>query len=100
MLKRLFSRRRSSLESERSCDSGLEADIPAKAKVMVGPVMEESNAGAAASERTELVVPFHHKGYFDGIRRGSRLAPVMTHPRVPFNLLKRPSMASPDVFEV
>ncbi len=102
MLKRLFSRRRSSLESERSCDSGLEADMPANVNVTVGlgPVMEESNTGAAASERTELVVPYHHKGYFDGIRRGSRLAPVMTHPRVPFNLLKRPSMASPDVLDV
>ena len=102
MLKRLFSRRRSSLESEHSCDSGVEADIPADVKVTVGlgPVMEESSTGAAASERTELVVPYHHKGYLDGIRRGSRLAPVMTHPRVPFNLLKRPSMASPDVFDV
>ena len=80
----------------------INTDIPAKAKdtEVLGPVMEESTTGAAASERTELVVPYNHKGYFDGIRRGSRLAPVMTHPRVPFNLLKRPSMASPDMFEV
>lgn len=101
-LKWMSSHRRPSRESQHSCDSGLEADIPTKAKdtEVVGPVMEESSAGAAASERTELVVPYHHKTYFDGIRRGSRLAPVMTHPRVPFNLLKRPSMASPDVFEV
>ena len=99
-LKWISSHRRPSRESQRSCDSGLEADISADVKITVGPVMEESNTGVAASERTELVVPYHHKGYLDGIRRGSRLAPVMTHPRVPFNLLKRPSIASPDVFDV
>ena len=102
ILKKLFSRQQpSSLVTAHSTDSGIDAEDtvspqPNGSAVLV-TVVEESDAEAATSDRTQLVVPHLNRGYLDGIRKGKRSAPVVTHPRMPFNLLKKPAKATPDV---
>lgn len=90
-------------ETELSVDSGI-ADMnthsETKGTSVLGSVMEESEAGAAASDRTQLVVSHTHRGYFNGLRRGRSAVPVVTHSRVPVNLLKKPSKATSDVCEL
>ena len=96
-MKKFFTRKQRSLEVTNSIDSGIVDDVTVVAVQPTPPIAEEeTDNDAACSDRTQLVLPTHNRALLDEWRRGKRSAPVVVPVRNPFNLLKRPSMATPD----
>ena len=100
-MKKFFTRKQRSVVVTNSNDSGIVDDVTVVAvqptSIDTTPIAEEeTDNDAACSDRTQLVVPDTNRALLDELRRGKRSAPVVVPVRNPFNLLRRPAIATPD----